>query len=71
LLEAIRLERKTIDMVQFVDAEQIDAHYFERPYYIVPKDEVAAEGYLVIREALKKAGKVGLGQLTTQGRITS
>jgi DNA end-binding protein Ku len=54
--------------VQFVDAEQIDARYFERPYYIVPKDEVAAEGYLVIREALKKAGKVGLGQLTMQGR---
>jgi DNA end-binding protein Ku len=55
-------------MVQLVDAKQIDARYFERPYYIVPKDEVAAEGYLVIREALKKAGKVGLGQLTMQGR---
>jgi DNA end-binding protein Ku len=68
-IEAIKLEsKKTIDMVQFVDAEQIDARYYERPYYIVPKDEVAAEGYLVIREALKKAGKVGLGQLTMQGR---
>jgi DNA end-binding protein Ku len=68
-IEAIRLEsKKTIDMVQFVDAEQIDARYFERPYYIVPKDEVTAEGYLVIREALQKAGKVGLGQLTMQGR---
>jgi DNA end-binding protein Ku len=68
-IEAIRLEsKKTIDMVQFVDASQIDARYYERPYYIVPKDEVAAEGYLVIREALRKAGKVGLGQLTMQGR---
>jgi DNA end-binding protein Ku len=68
-IEAIRLEsKKTIDMVQFVDAEQIDPRYYERPYYIVPKDEVAAEGYLVIREALAKAGKVGLGQLTMQGR---
>jgi len=68
-IDAIKLEsKKTIDMVQFVDAAQIDARYFERPYYIVPKDEVAAEGYLVIREALKKAGKVGLGQLTMQGR---
>jgi DNA end-binding protein Ku len=55
-------------MVQFVDASEIDPRYFERPYYIVPKDEVAAEGYLVIREALKKAGKAGLGQLTMQGR---
>jgi DNA end-binding protein Ku len=68
-IEAIRLEsKKTIDMVQFVNAEQIDSRYYERPYYIVPKDEVAAEGYLVIREALHKSGKVGLGQLTMQGR---
>jgi DNA end-binding protein Ku len=68
-IEAIRLEsKKTIDMVQFVEASQIDPRYYERPYYIVPKDEVAAEGYLVIREALRKAGKVGLGQLTMQGR---
>jgi DNA end-binding protein Ku len=68
-IEAIKLEsKKTIDLVQFVDAAQIDPRYYERPYYIVPKDEVAAEGYLVIREALKKAGKVGLGQLTMQGR---
>src|SRR5262245_14139706 len=68
-IEAIRLDsKKTIDMVQFVNASEIDARYYERPYYIVPKDEVAAEGYLVIREALKKAGKVGLGQLTMQGR---
>ena len=68
-VEAIRQERtKTIDMVQFVDAREIDPRYYERPYYIVPKDEIAAEGYLVIREALKKAGKVGLAQITMHGR---
>jgi DNA end-binding protein Ku len=34
-IEAIRLEsKKTIDMVQFVDAEQIDPRYYERPYYL-------------------------------------
>jgi DNA end-binding protein Ku len=68
-LEAIRLEsKKTIDMVQFCKAEEIDPRYFERPYYVVPKDDVAAEGYLVIREALQKAGKVGLAQITMHGR---
>jgi DNA end-binding protein Ku len=68
-IEAIRLEsKKTLDLVQFVESSEIDARYYERPYYIVPKDEVAAEGYLVIREALRKAGKVGLGQLTMHGR---
>jgi DNA end-binding protein Ku len=68
-VEAIRLEsKKTIDMVQFVEAREIDPRYYERPYYIVPKDEIAAEGYLVIREALKKAGKLGLAQITMHGR---
>jgi DNA end-binding protein Ku len=68
-VEAIKLEsKKTIDLVQFVNASEIDARYYERPYYIVPKDEVAAEGYLVIREALIKARKVGLAQITMHGR---
>jgi DNA end-binding protein Ku len=68
-IEAIRLEsKKTIDMVQFVEAREIDPRHYERPYYIVPKDEIAAEGYLVIREALKKAGKLGLAQITMHGR---
>jgi len=68
-VDAIKLEsKKTLDLVQFVEAAQIDPRYFERPYYVVPKDEVAAEGYLVIREALRKAGKVGLGQITMHGR---
>jgi DNA end-binding protein Ku len=68
-IEAIRLEsKKTVDMVQFCDAKEIDPRYYERPYYIVPRDEVAAEGYLVIREALRKSGKVGLAQITMHGR---
>lgn len=68
-VEAIKLEsKKTIDLVQFVNQSEIDARYFERPYYIVPKDEVAAEGYLVIRDALMKEKKVGLAQITMHGR---
>ena len=68
-IEAIKLESKrTIDLVQFVDATQIDSRYFERPYYMAPADEMAGEGYVVIREALRKTGKVGLAQLTIAGR---
>lgn len=69
-IEALRVEsRKTIELKEFVDLEQIDARFFERPYYLIPQDdEGAAEGYLVIREALKRAGKVGLGQVTIGGR---
>jgi|SRR5688572_29098785 len=68
-IDSLKLEsKKTIDLVQFVNAAEIDPKYYERPYYIVPKDEVAAEGYLVIREALLKAKKVGIAQITMHGR---
>jgi DNA end-binding protein Ku len=68
-IEAIKLESKrTIDLVQFVDAKEIDYRYFERPYFLVPADAMAGEGYAVIRDALRKTGKIGLAQLTIAGR---
>ena len=54
--------------MQFVDAKEIDYRYFERPYFLVPADQMAGEGYVVIRDALSKTGKVGLAQLTIAGR---
>ena len=68
-LDAVRLEtRHTIELTQFVDANDIDPVYFERPYYILPDGDVAEEGYTVIHDALRKARKVGVGQLTLRGR---
>jgi DNA end-binding protein Ku len=68
-LEALRLESKrTVDLTQFASADDIDPRYFEQPYYLVPADEYAMEGYLVIREALRKTKKVGIGQITLAGR---
>ena len=68
-LDAVRLEtRHTIELTQFVDACDIDPIYFERPYYILPDGDVAEEGYTVIHDALRKARKVGVGQLTLRGR---
>ena len=64
-IDALKLEsKKTIDLVQFVDSKQIDYRYFERPYFVVPADEMSGEGYVVIRDALRKTGKVGLAQVT-------
>jgi DNA end-binding protein Ku len=68
-IEAVKLEsKKTIDLVKFVDEAEIDPRYFERPYFIAPADKHSGEGYVVIREALKKTGKAGLAQLTIGGR---
>ena len=68
-VDAVRLEsKKTLDLVQFVDAKEIDYRYFERPYFLAPADEMAGEGFVVIRDALRDTGKVGLGQVSVAGR---
>lgn len=68
-LDAIRLETKhTIELKQFVDADDIDPLYFEKPYYVLPDGDVAEEGYRVIRDALKAENKIAVGQLTLRGR---
>lgn len=68
-IEAAKVEsRKTLDLVQFVDAGEIDVFYFEKPYYVVPADDLAEEAFIVLREALKAANKVGIGQISVRGR---
>ena len=68
-IEAVKLEsRKTLDLVQFVDSNDIDAMYFDKPYYVVPADDLAEEAYVVLRDALKDAKKVGIGQLAMRGQ---
>ena len=69
-LDAIKLEsRHTIDLVQFVEYCEIDPRYFDKPFYVVPAgDEVAEEGFVVIREALRKAKRAALGQMAVRGR---
>ncbi len=67
--EAVTVESKqTLELVQFVEACEIDPLYFEKPYYVAPKDELAEEAFVVLREALRKAGKVGRGQLSVRGQ---
>jgi DNA end-binding protein Ku len=68
-IEAVKLEsRKTLDLVQFVDIGDIDAMYYEKPYYVVPADDLAEEAFVVLRDALRKAKKVGIGQLAMRGQ---
>jgi DNA end-binding protein Ku len=67
----VKLEaKKSIDLVQFVDADAIDPVYFEKPFYILPseEDEDAEEAYIVLRDALKKTNKIGLGQIVVRGQ---
>jgi DNA end-binding protein Ku len=68
-VDAIKLEtKKTLELVQFVGACEIPPLYFEKPYYVVPSDELAEDAYRVVRDALRQSEKVGLGQLTMRGK---
>ncbi|ATE66581.1 Ku protein [Rhizorhabdus dicambivorans] len=68
-IDAVKLESKrTLELIQFVDADAIDVIYFEKPYYVVPADELAEQAYIVLRDALRRTKKVGLGQLAMRGR---
>jgi DNA end-binding protein Ku len=68
-IEGVKLEsKKTLELTQFVDQGEIDAIYYDKPYYVVPADDLAEEAFVVLREALRKSKKVGLGQLALRGR---
>ncbi len=68
-IEAVKIESKrTLELVQFVDANEIDVFYFEKPYYVVPQDELAEEAFVVLREALRAKKKIAIGQLSVRGR---
>jgi len=68
-IEKVKLEsKKTLNLVQFVDIGDIDAMYFEKPYYVVPADDLAEDAFIVLRDALRKAKKVGIGQLAMRGQ---
>jgi DNA end-binding protein Ku len=68
-IESVKLEsRKTLDLVQFVDEDEIDPMYFDKPYYVVPADDLAEEAFVVLRDALREAHKIGIGQLAMRGQ---
>ncbi|CAN5143690.1 Ku protein [soil metagenome] len=68
-IEGLKLEsKKTLELTQFVDSHEIDPIYFEKPYYVVPADDLAEEAFIVLREALRRSHKIGLGQLAMRGR---
>jgi DNA end-binding protein Ku len=68
-LEAVKLEsKKTLELTQFVDYDDVDVLYFEKPYFVVPADDLAEEAFIVLREALRRTRKMGIGQLALRGR---
>ncbi|GAA5785903.1 Ku protein [Chitiniphilus shinanonensis] len=58
---------QTVDLIAFVDADEIEPLYFDQPYYLAPT-RGGAKVYALLRETLRRAGKVGIGQVVIRTR---
>ncbi len=67
-LEKIKLKTtKTIDIVEFVDASQIDPLFYQKAYYVVP-DETGKKAYALFVEALRLSNKVAIGKVVMKNK---
>jgi len=57
----------TIDIVHFVNEKEVDSIYFEKPYYLEP-EKSGSKPYGLLREAMKKTKKVGIGRFVLKNR---
>jgi DNA end-binding protein Ku len=68
-IEQVRIaSRHTIDLEQFVNANEINPAFYEKPYFVLPENPAQAEAFAVVREALEETKKVGLGKVAMGGR---
>lgn len=58
---------RTIDIEDFVQLEEIDAVYFDRPYFLVP-NKGGARSYRLLLEAMRETGKVAIGRIVLRSR---
>jgi DNA end-binding protein Ku len=56
-----------IDILDFVDLSEVDPHYIERPYLLVPA-KYGKKSYALLREVLKRSGKAGIAKLVLRTR---
>lgn len=53
---------KTIDILDFVDPNEVDERYFETPYYLQPA-KGADRSYALLRDAIRQSGKLGVAKI--------
>lgn len=58
---------KHIEITQFIDEKEIDSVYFELPYYLAP-EKTGVRAYALLRDALAKTGKAGVGMFVMHKR---
>jgi DNA end-binding protein Ku len=54
---------RAIDIVQFVEIDEIDPVLFKKSYYLVP-EETGAKAYALLREAMREDDRVGIAKVS-------
>jgi DNA end-binding protein Ku len=57
-----------IDILDFVDLEEIDPIYFRQPYYLGPASDAAAKPYRLLTDAMERKGKVAIAKLVMRNK---
>lgn len=61
--QAAALEKsRTVDILDFVKAEEIDDRFFETPYYVLPT-KGGERAYALLREAIRESGRTGIAKI--------
>jgi DNA end-binding protein Ku len=58
---------QSVDIMDFVELEEIDPIFFDKPYYLEPEKR-GEKAYALLREALKKTGRVGIAKVVIKTR---
>ncbi len=68
-IENLRIpSKKTLEITQFVDIDDVNPEFFEKPYFAVPENDAQGEAFAVVRKALESTKKVALGKIAFGGR---
>jgi DNA end-binding protein Ku len=63
------VKTKTIEITEFVKADQIDSMFYETPYYLVP-EKSGMRAYALLREALLKTNKAAVATFVMRNKET-
>ncbi len=58
----------TMEIKQFVKADDLSPELFDRPYFVAPKDEVQLKALGIMRKALEQTNTYGVGEIAFSGR---
>ena len=58
---------RAIDIIQFVDLDEIDPIYYQKSYYLVP-EETGVKAYTLLRQAMSEDGRVGIAKVALRDR---